>query len=103
MYGNSVFNSQNKHVKSNLITVFEGATAKISNVEAHNKVTVELNDVMSISNVDLSNVEQMVLNYHHSLLSSKAPITGKLEKPPKQISLKQQEKTVRANSLDDKM
>ena len=50
MYGDSVFNSQNKHVKSNLITVFEGATAKISNVEAHNKVTVELNAVMSISN-----------------------------------------------------
>lgn len=79
MYGNSVFNSQNKHVKSNLITVFEGATAKISNVEAHNKVTVELNAIMSISNFDLSNVEQIVLSYHHSLLSSKAAKTNFVE------------------------
>lgn len=56
MYGEYVFNSKDRKIKTSIINIFEGATAKISSVEAHEKVIFELNEVMSITDVDLSNL-----------------------------------------------
>lgn len=106
MYGDAEFDAnseqEGKAVKVKTLIVYEDSTAKITYLQVIEKVELELHATISLTQIYLSNANEMRVGYYSSINGKNPSIGGKMGSPPKKISLVEMKSAVGAKSLDEK-